>query len=266
MLIAARTARVQKPVVRTLAAAPGMAITEIAYRPGETQPRHHHAASSVTLVLAGGIEERVGAACEMGRPLSVVVKPAGTEHANRVGPHGAVTIQVSIRRDCLADRPLHAWRWLHGDPAARPFFACLAAARAERSDTRMIEALVIELLASLPADHHRNVEAPPRWLERVAEVVDDTFAAAPRVDVLARDVGVHPVYLARRFRQHYGTSITERIRRRRVERAAGLLGGSRTPLSAVAYESGFADQSHLSRVFRRATGLTPGRYRTLAHG
>jgi AraC-like DNA-binding protein len=35
------------------------------------------------------------------------------------------------------------------------------------------------------------------------------------------------------------------------------------PLSQVAYAAGFADQSHLTRTFRRATGYTPGLYRRL---
>jgi AraC family transcriptional regulator len=130
----------------------------------------------------------------------------------------------------------------------------------------MIEAAVFDLLAALSDHEGPPAGAPPRWLQAIALQVDDTFAARPRVEALARGAGVHPVYLARCFRRHYGTSITERVRERRVERAAGLLGASRTPLSAVAHQSGFADQSHLSRVFRRATGLTPGGYRALARG
>lgn len=253
-------------VPRTLVALPGIAITEIAYRPGETQPPHHHVVGSVTLVLAGGLEERVGPAHETGRPLSVVVKPAGIEHADRVGPDGALTIQIAVRSKLFGDGRTEAWRWLHGDRAARLFLGCLATARTEADDPAMIEAQVVDLIAALAEDERWDSKAPPRWLETVAQTVDDSFADGPRVEALAREAGVHPVYLARRFRRHYGTSVTERIRRRRLERAANLLSGSRTPLSVVAQESGFADQSHLSRVFRQATGLTPGGYRALAHG
>jgi AraC family transcriptional regulator len=47
----------------------------------------------------------------------------------------------------------------------------------------------------------------------------------------------------------------------RIEAAKHLLEGAAVSLSEVAYRAGFADQSHLTRVFHRATGLTPARYR-----
>jgi AraC family transcriptional regulator len=48
---------------------------------------------------------------------------------------------------------------------------------------------------------------------------------------------------------------------RRVERAKVLLGRTGTPLPDVACRCGFADQSHLTRVFRQRVGVTPGRFR-----
>jgi transcriptional regulator GlxA family with amidase domain len=43
-------------------------------------------------------------------------------------------------------------------------------------------------------------------------------------------------------------------------RAAELIASSSMPLSAVAFQAGYADQSHLNRSFRAGTGLTPGAY------
>jgi AraC family transcriptional regulator len=51
---------------------------------------------------------------------------------------------------------------------------------------------------------------------------------------------------------------------RRVERAKVLLTRTGTPLPDVACRCGFADQSHLTRVFRQRVGVTPGCFR--AHG
>jgi AraC family transcriptional regulator len=46
-----------------------------------------------------------------------------------------------------------------------------------------------------------------------------------------------------------------------VERAKTLIRDYRTSLTEVALASGFADQHHLARVFRRITGVTPSSYR-----
>lgn len=47
----------------------------------------------------------------------------------------------------------------------------------------------------------------------------------------------------------------------RVERAKNLLKKGDTPLASVAVGLGFADQAHLTRVFRKIVGTTPGAWR-----
>ncbi len=73
---------------------------------------------------------------------------------------------------------------------------------------------------------------------------------------------VHPVHFAVVFRRFHGCSLGEYARRRRLTAARAKLADRQLSLSQVAYESGFADQSHLSRTFKRYTGMTPRQYRT----
>jgi AraC-like DNA-binding protein len=70
------------------------------------------------------------------------------------------------------------------------------------------------------------------------------------------------VHFAAVFRRHYGCSVGEYLRRRRVHRARQRLAETDLPLAEIATEAGFADQSHLTRMFKRFVGLTPGQYRT----
>jgi AraC family transcriptional regulator len=74
-------------------------------------------------------------------------------------------------------------------------------------------------------------------------------------------VGVHRVHLAREFRDHFGLTVGDYVRRRRLARARHLLAHTDLPLSAAAADAGFADQAHLTRAFRAAFGTTPGRFR-----
>ena len=80
---------------------------------------------------------------------------------------------------------------------------------------------------------------------------------------VARRAGVHPVYLARCVRRWYGVGLGEELRRIRLNAAAQALAGSEETVSRIAHAHGFADESHLSREFARATGSTPGRFRRL---
>lgn len=81
---------------------------------------------------------------------------------------------------------------------------------------------------------------------------------------IAETVGVHPVHLSRTFRQHYGMTMGEYLRRVRVEEAAKALVSTTRPLSDIAYTAGFADQAHFTRVFKNVMGLSPGAYRKAA--
>jgi AraC-like DNA-binding protein len=78
---------------------------------------------------------------------------------------------------------------------------------------------------------------------------------------LARDLGHTPFHISRVFRRLTGTTLTEYRNRVRVAVAIERLAGGEDRLADLAAELGFADQSHLARVLRRAVGLPPGRLR-----
>ena len=68
-------------------------------------------------------------------------------------------------------------------------------------------------------------------------------------------------YLSRMFKEEKGINLTSYINEVRVRNAKLLLKGSDAPLSEVAYLTGFDDQSYFSKVFKKHTGVTPGKYR-----
>ena len=95
----------------------------------------------------------------------------------------------------------------------------------------------------------------------MVEAIRADLGAPLRIAELAREAGVHPVYLARAFRRHLRSGPAEYIRGARIDAAKQSLADSDLPLSQVARAAGFADQSHFTRQFRRVVGASPGRYR-----
>lgn len=130
---------------------------------------------------------------------------------------------------------------------------------------------VEELLAAV-LGAARELEPPlrrratPGWLRRAREVLHDASPDGPGLAELADLVGVHRVHLARTFRRHYGTTVGEYARGLRLRRAERELAEGDRPLGEIALRAGFYDQSHFNRHFRRATGMTPGRFRSLLRG
>ncbi len=78
---------------------------------------------------------------------------------------------------------------------------------------------------------------------------------------LARAAGMSTRAFERAFLQEYGLPPQQYLKRLRLQNASRLLVETRESIAAIAQRCGFADQSHLTRAFRRVTGTTPGSYR-----
>lgn len=124
------------------------------------------------------------------------------------------------------------------------------------------EGLALVLLAETLREVSRENQVP-RWLRRVRERLHEEAVTVPSLKQIAIDVGVHPTYLATSFKQHFGLSVGDFVRARRIEQACTILVHSEQPLSEIALHLGFADQSHFGRLFKQQTGFSPLKYRRL---
>jgi AraC family transcriptional regulator len=126
----------------------------------------------------------------------------------------------------------------------------------------MDEAVAL-LCASVRVDQKSTGPVSARRLALSAEYISQhlTPPPGPGLAEVAQVAGVHPMHLARLFRQRFGYSMGEFVRRRRIAWACGQLAGSDRTIAAIALTAGFADHAHFTRTFRRITGCTPRWYR-----
>ena len=110
-----------------------------------------------------------------------------------------------------------------------------------------------------------SADRRPAWVGRVREMLRDGAEDWTLVR-LAREAGIHPVHLSREFSRHFHTHLGDYLRLVKVQRAMTLLGEPGRLLTGIAFESGFADQSHFIRSFRAYYGVTPLEYRRLMVG
>ncbi len=105
--------------------------------------------------------------------------------------------------------------------------------------------------------------APPHRALRTAPAVAYVEAHYPdRVDVatLAALCRLSSSSFSRLFRREHGTTFTDYLLHYRVEQARRRIAGGHTSLREVAQETGFCDQSRLSKAFKRVLGVCPGHY------
>ena len=96
---------------------------------------------------------------------------------------------------------------------------------------------------------------------RVIEYIEQHLGAKLTTEDIAAAIGLSKSHFSRVFKSTLGTSPMAYVAARRVERAKQMMLDSAESLAEVALDCGFADQSHLNRQFRRAVGVTPGRWR-----
>jgi AraC family transcriptional regulator len=126
-----------------------------------------------------------------------------------------------------------------------------------------IEGLALEMTAWAMRYRMPFRAQAPRWLEPVKEILHEKFGDPLTISWIAEEVGVHPVYLGSAFRRYCGCGVGDYIRQLRVGYASRELTNSDSSLVEIGQASGFADQSHFSRTFKRLMGMTPARYRSL---
>lgn len=101
----------------------------------------------------------------------------------------------------------------------------------------------------------------PAQLNRVIDYIAAYLNQDLSLHQLAALVEMSPHYFSELFKRSTGLSPHQYVIRARVRRAKQLLRQSDAAIATVAYQVGFANQSHLNRHFKRLVGVTPGQFR-----
>ncbi len=105
---------------------------------------------------------------------------------------------------------------------------------------------------------------PVSWrnpVDWVSVYLTRNFKDPVTLEMIARQVGLHPASLCRYFKKRTGQTVFEFLNGCRVRYACLMLVRSDLTISQVAFESGFNNLSYFNRVFRKSVGQTPSEYR-----
>lgn len=167
-------------------------------------------------------------------------------------------LQEDLPGDAEIARPV-----LHDPVLARRFALAFDHLTTATPDPLAVEEGVLRMLAHLVARHGSVPPArssPPPLVIRALRRLDDCPEQSVTLADLAALSGVSRFQLLRGFTQATGITPHAYLLQQRVRLARRLLAAGQRPAEAAA-GAGFADQSHLTRAFRRQLGITPARYR-----
>lgn len=242
-------------------------VAEHVYPAGLVIDAHSHPHTNLVYLLEGRFTEAYPGKETAGEARSVYFVPAGLTHVTRIERETHCLV-VRLTESALA--PIKEDGRLPAQPGS--VTGVVAQWLVQRMESEFhspdplaelaMQGILLESLAEVArAASEPGLSSAPRWLRTVRHSLDARFRESLNLADIARVAGVHRVHLAREFRRHFGCTVGEYLRRRRVEQACTMIAGSEASLAEIAVLCGFADQSHFSAIFRRHLGITPAKYR-----
>ncbi len=246
-----------------------------AFFSGHAYDPHRHDTYAIGYTLAGVQAFTYRGARTASATGQVMVLHPDERHDGRAGVEAGfhyrmVYVEPRLIRDALAGRA-HSLPFVSAAVSAdarlldalRPAFDSLDRPLEHLEADQIVLGIADALLArDGSAGGVRRVSASAVAVERARQCLDAHFARTVASEELEAASGLDRFALARHFRALLGTSPYRYLTMRRLDHArAGIRGG--LSLAEAAFAAGFADQSHMTRQFKQAFGLSPGRWRDM---
>jgi AraC-like DNA-binding protein len=244
-------------------------VTHKRYSSDFTQGFHEHETGSIDFILEGG-----GKGVYAGRELVSI--PGTVEFfreevrhnfiggGNSGGGGGIRTMHVVIPGDMLRRIPglrdISLERLTHTRSLSLAILLLGEIHQKDRSASLVTESVIHELVDEI-AQASARPSTRAGWIGSVRDYLHAVQDRPVTLQELANHAGVHRSHLARVFKCKLGLSVGAYHRGVRIQLAAQHLARKDASIARVSNKMGFADQAHLTRMFRERIGVTPNQYR-----
>lgn len=258
------------------AAKPALEFARIAYESFHFEPHFHD--HYVMMLVENGVN--LGRRCRENYTVvpgeMLLIQPGevhtGSAFENKTLRYLAFYPDPNTLHDCLvkighrpSSAPGFSLKYQH--PVLRHYFRQMfEVVLTEGNEPLATETAVLEFFETLmqtQPEHSGPIQpqvADSIKVKKAQDFIKAHFDTSFSLDELAASIGTNPFHTIRLFRRHIGLTPFEYLRSFRVERAKTIL-RSKKSLTEVAYQSGFYDQSHFIRSFKKHTGFLPSAFR-----
>ncbi|HMH32083.1 MAG TPA: chromate resistance protein ChrB domain-containing protein [Puia sp.] len=132
----------------------------------------------------------------------------------------------------------------------------------EKHGQQPFEHLLLNVFNTYLKGKPGNKKKIPVWAQELKEIIQDHIDTNLSLKEISKGLEINPSYLSREFSKYFeDLSFGDYIRKSRLEKAIELMRQPGYTLTEIAYLTGFSDQSHFTRIFKKSTGQNPSLYR-----
>ena len=132
----------------------------------------------------------------------------------------------------------------------------------EKHKQQPFENLLLNVFNSYLKTKSGSKKKIPTWARELKEIIQDHVDENLSLKEISKGLSISPSYLSREFSKYFeDLSFGEYIRKQRIEKARELMENTSYSLTEIVYLTGFSDQSHFTRIFKKHTGQNPSDFR-----
>lgn len=233
----------------------------------EQEEWHSHKNASLSLLLSGTHNEELRGAKHCRVPGDIKLIHSGISHRCNVYADRTSKLNIDLTTEylnsvCITEAQLEQ---IVRSPLKAKFILLKLYKELQSNEiygNAPAEMLLYQLFNSSTLRAKGNTK-PPAWAIQLKMVLNDQWHEPFDLKDLADQIGVHPVTISRYFPQYFSQTLGQYLNHLKIERSLPLIKTGKRSLTAIAYECGFSDQAHFTRVFLSVTGFLPSHFRKI---
>ena len=230
-------------------------------------PRHEHENPYISLLLLGEYQEESIMAESAIKSGSALFRPKGFEHENEIGSENSFCFNIEIEKELMDENhSLQMADYVRFERNNIEILKIFYGFQLDYSD-ELLNIIVEENLYHI-LQHQLTKRSTGRapWVDKIKKEVRFHPEKHYRIEEVSQFLHLHPNYFVRKFKEKTGLTFGDYLLRQRIAVAVDLMLYSSKNLTEIAVKSGFYDQSHFIRHFKRFFGVSPFQYRAIVKG
>lgn len=236
-------------------------ISIVNYRKPVSEEWHSHEDIHLSLILQGGNLESRKKKDEQVVAGKIIAYNQGEVHRNRFTAFPSKNLNLELKNEFFSKNNL-VFDNLKASRNTEAYLGLIKIYNELHINDLYTPDAVDLSLKSLFTIH--NISAyKPVWVTQLREIIEDRWDEFISLEELSLMLNVHPVTISKYFKKYYKVSLSDYMRKIKVQKAVYFLFQTNMPITEIAFACGFSDHSHMIRIFKLYVGYNPKSIRKL---